>query len=68
MMVTNLWHFEECTTFITSEINNPATKHNPEDLNPQDTGDYMHFVGEYSDQETKNSSEHIFNITVKHHH
>jgi hypothetical protein len=45
MMVNNLKHFEECTTFVTSEINNPATKHNPLDLNPQDTGDYMHSVG-----------------------
>jgi len=36
---------KESTTFKTSVINNPATQHNnTEDLNPHDTGDYLHFM------------------------
>jgi hypothetical protein len=51
-MAPNLWHFEECTTFITLDINNTATEHNPEDLNPQD----MHFLGDCFDLMTENST------------
>ena len=51
-MAPNLWRSEECTTFITSDINNTATQHNPEDLNPQ----YMHFLGDCYDLMTETST------------
>jgi hypothetical protein len=43
-------------TFQTSGINNPAPQHdNPEDLNPNDTYGYMHFMGKRFDIKTENS-------------
>jgi len=46
---------KECTTFKISRINNHPQHNNPEDLNPHDTCDYMHFTGEHSDLKTETS-------------
>jgi hypothetical protein len=51
-MAPNLWHCEECTTFITLNIINTATQHYPEDLNLQD----LHFLGDCFDLMTENST------------
>ena len=70
-MAPILWRSEKCTSFITSDINNTATQHNPEDLNLQD----LHFLGECYDLTTETSTPTLswwlqsahFNISAKNH-
>jgi hypothetical protein len=48
--------FKECTTF-TSRIDKPATQHkNPEDMNPQYTGDCMHILLDSFDLKNESSA------------